>query len=245
MLAGAGFVASEDEARELIAAAGDEPGALHALVERRLAGEPLAWLTGRSSFDAIDVLVDPGVYVPRWQSITLARRAAARLPEGGNAIDVCSGSGAVALALRRSKLDARVVATDIDERAVACARGNGVEAYAGDLFAPVPPGLEGQTDVVVAVVPYVPTAALRLLPRDTLTFEDVAHYDGGPDGTRILQRVVAEAPRFLRGGGALLLEAGGEQAELVRPLLERLGYVSVETWSDADGDLRGLEAMRP
>ena len=245
MLSGAGFVAAEDEARELVAAAGDEPGALHALVERRLAGEPLAWLTGRSSFDAIDVRVDPGVYVPRWQSITLARRAAARLPEGGNAIDVCTGSGAVALALRRSKLDARVVATDIDERAVACARGNGVEAYAGDLFAPVPPGLEGRTDVVVAVVPYVPTAALRLLPRDTLTFEDVAHYDGGPDGTRILQRVVADAPRFLRRGGALLLEAGGEQAELVRPLLERLGYVSVETWSDADGDLRGLEAMRP
>ena len=158
---------------------------------------------------------------------------------------MCTGSGAVALALRRSKLDARVVATDIDERAVACALRNGVEAYAGDLFAPVPSWLEGRTDVVVAVVPYVPTAALRLLPRDTLTFEDVAHYDGGPDGTRILQRVVAEAPRFLRRGGALLLEAGGEQAELVRPLLERLGYVSVATWSDADGDLRGLEATWP
>ena len=82
---------------------------------------------------------------------------------------------------------------------------------------PVPPGLEGRTDVVVAVVPYVPTAALRLLPRDTLTFEDAAHYDGGPDGTGILQRVVAEARRFLRPGGALLLELGGEQAELVRP----------------------------
>ena len=149
------------------------------------------------------------------------------------------------MALRRSKLDARVVATDIDERAVACARGNGVEAYACDLFEPVPPGLEGRTDVVVAVVPYVPTAALRLLPRDTLTFENVAHYDGGPDGTQILQRVVAEAPRFLRRGGALLLEAGGEQSEPVRAAMERLGYVSVETWSDADGDLRGIEATRP
>jgi release factor glutamine methyltransferase len=158
---------------------------------------------------------------------------------------VCTGSGALALALRQAKLHARVVATDIDERAVTCARGNGVEAYAGDLFAPVPPGLEGQTDVVVAVVPYVPTAALRLLPRDTLSFEDVTHYDGGPDGTRILQRVVAEAPHFLRRGGALLLEAGGEQAELVRSAMERLGYVSVETWCDADGDLRGVEATRP
>ena len=101
VLAGAGFVAAEDEARELVEAAGDEPGVLHALVERRLAGEPLAWLTGRSSFDGIDVRVDPGVYVPRWQSITLAHRAAARLPEGGNAIDVCTGAGALAVALRQ------------------------------------------------------------------------------------------------------------------------------------------------
>jgi release factor glutamine methyltransferase len=244
VLGGAGFVAAEEEARELVDAACDEPGALQALVDRRLAGEPLAWLTGRSSFDGIDVRIDPGVYVPRWQSITLAHRAAARLPERGNAIDVCTGSGALALAVRQSRRDARVVATDIDERAVACARRNGVEAYAGDLFATVPPSLEGRTDVVMAVVPYVPTAALRLLPRDTLTFEDVAHYDGGPDGTQILQRVIAEAPRFLRPGGALVLEAGGEQAELVRPVMERLGYVSVETWADADGDLRGVEATR-
>ena len=212
---------------------------------RRLAGEPLAWVTGRTRFDGLEVRIDPGVYVPRWQSVPLAHRAAARLPEGGTAIDLCTGSGALALALHHARPGARVVATDSDPLAVACAHANGVEVYFGDLFAPLPAGLEGRTDVVVAVVPYVPGPELRLLPRDTLSFEDARHYDGGPDGTTVLQRVATEAPRFLRPRGALLLELGGDQAEGLRPLMEDLGYRSLVTWADDDGDLRGLAATAP
>jgi release factor glutamine methyltransferase len=212
------------------------------LVERRRWGEPLAWITGRVDFDGLDVSVRPGVYVPRWQSIELARRAAARLPAGGVAVDLCTGSGALALALMRARPEAWVVATDLDPHATACARANGVDAYEGDLFAPLPRGLVGAVDVVVAVVPYVPTPALALLPRDTLEFEDVAHYDGGTDGTDVLRRVVAEAPGWLRPGGALLLEIGGNQAETLQPLLEDAGYTGVVTWTDEDGDVRGVEA---
>ena len=80
------------------------------------------------------------------------------------------------------------------------------------------------------------------LPRGTLHFEGTAHYDGGPDGATLLRRVLREAPDFLRPGGVLLLELGGEQAELLRPELEQLGYRSVDTWTDDDGDVRGLEA---
>jgi release factor glutamine methyltransferase len=215
---------------------------LAALAQRRIGGEPLAWITGRAEFGDHPVVVHPGVYVPRWQSMELARRAASRLPADGVAIDLCTGTGAVGAVLQAARPGARVVATDRDARAVACARANGLEAMAGDLFDAVPPTLRGVTDVVVAVVPYVPSTELRLLPHDTLDFEDVAHYDGGPDGTELLQRVVADAPAFLRRGGALLLELGGDQATLLRPTLARLGYTSVETWSDEDGDLRGLEA---
>ena len=107
---------------------------------------------------------------------------------------------------------------------------------------PCHPTLRGETDVVVAVVPYVPSTELRLLPRDTLGFEDASHYDGGPDGTDVLRRVVTDAPRFLRPGGALLLELGGDQADLLRPALGHHGYSHVRTWTDEDGDLRGLEA---
>jgi release factor glutamine methyltransferase len=188
------------------------------------------------------VRVAPGVYVPRWQSLGLAQRASALLPETGNAIDLCTGSGAVAAALQARRPSARIVATDHDARAVACARDNGIEAYCGDLFAGVPPDLRGETDVVVAVVPYVPSTELRLLPRDTLGFEDASHYDGGLDGTDVLRRVVTDAPRFLRPGGALLLELGGAQADLLGPTLGHHGYAPVRTWTDEDGDLRGLEA---
>jgi release factor glutamine methyltransferase len=92
------------------------------------------------------------------------------------------------------------------------------------------------------VVPYVPSTEFHLLPRDTLRFEDPSHYDGGPDGAHLLRRVVADAPDFLRRGGALLLELGGDQAEVLPPILESVGYASVRTWTDEDGDLRGLEA---
>jgi release factor glutamine methyltransferase len=241
-LSRAGCVAAEEEAQELVERAGGEGPVLTALVERRLAGEPLAWITGRAAFGDLDLVVHPGVYVPRWQSVELARRAAARLPDDGAAIDLCTGTGAVAAALRTARPAARIAATDCDVRAVGCARANGVPATQGDLFDAVPSSFRGVTDVVVAVVPYVPSPALLLLPRDTLEFEDAAHYDGGPDGTDVLRRVAVAAPGFLRRGGALLLELGGDQAELLHPALEGLGYVSVETWSDEDGDLRGLAA---
>jgi len=237
-----GCVAAEDEARELIASAGADASAAHTLADRRLTGEPLAWITGQATFGEYSVVVHPGVYVPRWQSLELARRAAARLPADGTAIDLCTGSGAIAAALGAVRPGARIVATDSDERAAACARANGVEAWPGDLFAPLPASLQAATDVVVSVVPYVPSTELHLLPRDTLAFEDASHYDGGPAGLDLLRRVVTEAPGFLRPGGALLLELGGDQAHLLRPALDGAGFGSVETWSDEDGDLRGLEA---
>ncbi len=235
-------MAASDEAHELLEAAHGNQELLSALLGRRLAGEPLAWVTGQTSFDGLTVKVDSGVYVPRWQSIELARRAAARLNDRGTAVDLCTGSGALAMALQRSHAGARVLATDLDARAVRCARANGVNAYRGDLFSPLPDDIVGAVDVIVAVAPYVPTPALLLLPRDTLEFEDAAHYDGGPLGTDVLRRIVAVAPRFLIAGGTLLLEVGGEQAELLEVDLRRAGFTHVEYWNDEEGDRRGVEA---
>jgi release factor glutamine methyltransferase len=242
LLADAGFVAAEEEADELLARAGGDAELLDALVARRLTGEPLAWITGSVSFCGLEIRVDPGVYVPRWQSEALALRAVDRLPANGAAIDVCTGAGAVARTLMARRPRARVVATDVDERAVACARRNGVDARRGDLLAPLPRALEGHVDLVVGVVPYVPTPDLPLLQRDTLTFESPLSYDGGADGTALLRRVVADSPRFLRRGGALLLELGGEQADALRDDLARAHFVDVGVLRDEDGDVRGIEA---
>ena len=119
---------------------------------------------------------------------------------------------------------------------------NGVEVYRGDLFAPLPADMEGQVDVVVGVVPYVPTPELPLLQRDTFTFERPLSYDGGPDGADILRRVLVDARRFLHRGGAVLLEVGGDQAEILEEDLNQLGYFDVSVLADEDGDVRGIEA---
>jgi release factor glutamine methyltransferase len=242
LLADAGFVAAAEEAGELLARAGGDQELLDALVARRLTGEPLAWITGSVCFCGLEIAVDPGVYVPRWQTEALALRAVERLPANGVAVDVCTGAGAIAKTLMARRPQARVLATDLDERAVACARRNGVEAHRGDLLAPLPRALEGRVDMVVGVVPYVPTGDLRLLHRDALTFESTLSYDGGEDGTALLRRVVADSTRFLRRGGALLLELGGHQADALGDDLGRLGYVDVDVLRDEEADVRGIEA---
>lgn len=237
-----GFVAADEEAVELIEAADRDPERLGAMVARRLEGEPLAWITGQVEFCGLQVRVCEGVYVPRWHTELVAERAAARLPEDGVALDLCTGCGAIAKVLMTRRPHARVLAADVDPTAVECARSNGVDARVGDLFAP----LEGiVADVVVAVVPYVPTRALPLLQRDTFTFETPLAYDGGEEGLDVLLRLLHEAPRFLKPSGALVLEVGGSQAGDLDAEIARLGYRDPREITDEDGDLRGIELTRP
>jgi release factor glutamine methyltransferase len=241
-LMAAGFVAADEEARELRARAGGDDALLEALVARRLTGEPLAWITGTAVFCGLELRVEAGVYVPRWHTEALAERAAARLPPRGTALDLCTGCGALAAVLAARRPRARVLAADLDPRAVACARGNGVDAVQGDLFDGFPSGLRGTVDVVCGVVPFVPTAELGLLQRDTFAFEGRLAYDGGPDGARLLRRAVREAPAWLRPGGALLLELGGDQADRLSDALAAAGFASVLAVHDDEGDSRGVEA---
>ena len=108
-----------------MAAARDEED-LRQLLARRLTGEPLAWITGTATFCGLEVAVQPGVYVPRWQTEPLARLAARLLPATGVGVDLCTGAGAVAMVMQQARPAARVVATEIDPLAAACARRNGV-----------------------------------------------------------------------------------------------------------------------
>src|SRR5919109_3146373 len=159
---------------------------LDELVRRRLGGEPLAWITGSVRFCGARIRVRPGVFVPRPHTETLAIRASALLPDDGNCVDLCTGSGAVAVVVMAAHPGGNVVGTDIDPVAVACARENGVDARLGDLDEPLPHSLHGRVDVMTAVVPYVPTEALHLLPRDVLAHEPRRALDGGDGGTAML-----------------------------------------------------------
>lgn len=241
-LATAGCVAAAEEAAALLAAAPDG-ATLDAWVGRRETGEPLPWITGRVTFCGRLLHVAPGVYVPRRQSEELARRAAALLPTHGRALDLCTGAGAVAAHLAGAVPTATVLGIDRDLRAAACARRNGVRALVADLAAPLrghPP-----VDVVTAVAPYVPTAAIELLPADVQRHEPRVALDGGADGLEVVRQVVAAASRLLRPGGWLLVELGGEQDVALAPTLAASGFDPVTAWWDDDGDLRGLAAQAP
>ncbi|MGB9113141.1 MAG: HemK/PrmC family methyltransferase [Acidimicrobiales bacterium] len=237
-----GCIAAEEEAEELIAAATEGP-ALEDSISRRERGEPLAWITGTTQFCGHSVLVDPRVYVPRQQTEELARRAAALLAVGGDrcrVVDLCTGSGAIAVHLKWAFPNAMVVAVDVDMRAAACARRNGVIAIRGDLDQPL---VRGAFDVVTAVAPYVPTADLPFLPADVLRYEPRHALDGGHDGLDLLRRVVASTARLLRFGGWLLIEVGGDQDRRLASMLDAFGFGVVTSWCDTDGDLRGLAAQ--
>ncbi len=239
-LADAGCIAALYEADELIQVAAGDPGLLDELVARRARGEPIAWLTGSVSFCGLRCFVAPGVYVPRSQTEPLARRAGALLPAAGVAVDLCTGAGAIAAALAEAEPKARILATDLDPDAARCARTNGVEVYEGFLDDPLPRSFEQRVDVLTAVVPYVPTDALRLLPRDVQAFEPRLALDGGEDGTDLLSEVVRRSTRWLRSGGWLLLELGGDQAEPMGRLLSEVGFERSEVLTDEEGDPRAI-----
>src|SRR5580698_1568787 len=117
ILAEAGCLAASEEAGELIRAAGGDPEALKALVARRVTGEPIAWLTGQVTFCDLVLFVARGIYVPRWQTEPLALGAASLLPQGGVAVDLCTGAGPIAAVLAAAVPSARVLATEIDGEA--------------------------------------------------------------------------------------------------------------------------------
>jgi release factor glutamine methyltransferase len=184
--------------------------------------------------------VAPGVYVPRWHTEALARRAADLLPPGGVAVDLCTGSGAIALVLAASVPTAQVLATELDPTAARCARGNGVEVFEGFLDDGLPRRFEHRVDVMSAVVPYVPTEALGLLPRDVQAFEPRLALDGGVDGTDVLDDVMRRSVSWLRPGGWLVLELGGDQAEPTGRLALQLGFDAIDVMVDEDDDPRAL-----
>ncbi|RHW25885.1 putative protein N(5)-glutamine methyltransferase [Nocardioides immobilis] len=214
-LRAAGCVFAEDEARLLLeAASGDR---LEKLVLRRVAGEPLEYVVGWVDFAGVRVVLDPGVFIPRQRTTFLVDLAAAVVPAGALVVDLCCGSGALGLAIRSRHPSVELHAADLDPVAVACARRNlepvGGTVHEGDLDAPLPERLRGRVDVLVANVPYVPSAAIALMPPESRDHEPRDTVDGGGDGLDVVRRLAALAPRWLAPGGTVLVETGADQAQ--------------------------------
>jgi release factor glutamine methyltransferase len=208
-------VFAEDEAELLIAAA-HTPADLAALVDRRVAGQPLEHVLGWAEFCGLRVAVDPGVFRPRPRTEFLAEQAVALTRTGFLVVDLCCGSGAVGAALVAAVAGVELHAVDIDPAAVRCARRNvaaaGGQVYEGDLYGPLPADLRGRVDVLVANAPYVPTGSIGFLPPEARLHEPMVSLDGGADGLDVLRRVITGAPDWLASAGHLLVETSDSQA---------------------------------
>jgi release factor glutamine methyltransferase len=228
-LRAAGCVFAEDEARLLMEAAGS-PAELAAMVDRRVGGLPLEHVLGWAEFCGVRIAVDPGVFVPRRRSSFLVAEAAAlalgrvegdgvrREADRGRGpvvvVDLCCGSGAVGAAVGAAVNGVEVVGVDVDPVAVRCARRNLPDGrvFEGDLYEPLPASLRGRVDVLVANAPYVPTAAVGLLPPEARTYEPRVALDGGADGLEVVRRVADGAASWLTPGGHLVVETSADQA---------------------------------
>ncbi|MER5962207.1 putative protein N(5)-glutamine methyltransferase [Streptomyces sp. NPDC002057] len=215
-LRAAGCVFAEEEAAMLLASAAG-PAELDLMVERRASGLPLEHVVGWADFAGLRIEVDGGVFVPRRRTEFLVGHAVGLARPGAVCVDLCCGSGAAGAVLLDRVGGARVHASDIEPAAVRCARRNveprGGRVYEGDLFAPLPGGLRGRVEVLVANVPYVPTGEVGLLPSEARDHEPLVTLDGGVDGLDVLRRVAAEAPEWLAPGGHLLVETSERQAD--------------------------------
>ena len=214
-----------------------------AALQRRLAGEPVAYITGRKEFWGLTLAIDARVLDPRADTETLVDWALAVLPALADKpanlrlLDLGTGSGAIALALQYARPDAQVWAVDASEAALTVARVNAaqlklpVQFVASDWFAQV----DGLFDLIVSNPPYIADAdphlaALRHEPLQALT--------SGADGLTDLRHIVAEALQHLAPSGWLLLEHGFDQAEAVRALLTQAGFTQVQSHADLAGHAR-------
>ncbi|MCW2740917.1 MAG: putative protein N(5)-glutamine methyltransferase [Blastococcus sp.] len=235
-LRAAGCVFAEDEAR-LLADAAPTPDDLGALVARRVAGEPLEQLLGWAEFCGLRIAISPGVFVPRRRTEFLVETAVALTRPGAVVVDLCCGSGAVGAALLAVVPGIQLSAADVDPAAVDCARRNlpAARVHQGDLFGALPDDLRGRVDVLVANVPYVPTAAIARMPPEARDHEPRTALDGGPDGLDVARRVVAAAPEWLAPGGSVLFETSRDQSADAVAVVEAAGLVGRLATDDERG----------
>lgn len=232
-LRAAGCVFAEDEAR-LLRAAATTSAELDALVERRVDGAPLETLLGWAEFCGLRIVVEPGVFVPRQRTAFLVEQAAMLARPRDVVVDLCCGSGAVGAAIAAAVPGVEVWAADIEPAAVRCARRNlpPDRVYEGDLYAALPTHLRGRVDLLVVNAPYVPTDAIATMPPEARDHEPRVALDGGVDGLDVQRRVAADAPAWLRPGGALLIETGADQAPHTAAAFDAAGLAPRVTHSE-------------
>lgn len=224
-------------------------------IERRLAHEPLQYILGYEEFRGLRLETGPTALIPRPETELLVEWAIQLEREEGPwrlAVDIGTGTGAIACALAAAAphLDVLAVERSMGALALAAANiaalalGSQVHLVAGDLLEPLA-GRATPVDLVVSNPPYIATRALSQLPREVSDWEPRGALDGGPDGMTFHRRLAAESPAFLRSGGWLLMELGERQAEPLAGVMEAAGFEGIEVRRDLRGLPRMIGGRRP
>jgi len=218
----------------------DALGRFRELVKRRRASEPTAYILGEREFYGRAFRVDRRVLVPRPDTEALVDVALARthaLSMSMRALDLCTGSGCVALTLARERPTSTIVAADVSEDALTVARDNAARLGAynvafrrGDLFDAIDPAC--RFDLVTANAPYITTSDIPTLAPDVRDFEPRLALDGGQDGLAVVRRLVQAAPAHLRAQGVLAVEVGKGQAAAVAEFFTHAGFSQIELGRD-------------
>ena len=221
------------------------------LCQRRLQGEPVAYLTGRKAFYGLDLHINPAVLDPRDDTETLVDWALALLPKDSAArvLDLGTGSGAIALAIQSQRPAAQVLAVDASASALAVAQRNAqqlrlpVAFMLGSWFSPL---AQQQFDVIVSNPPYIAAQDPHL---QALQHEPLSALASGADGLDDIRSICSAAPAHLHAGGWLLLEHGSDQGDAVMQLLAQSGFTSIAQQRDLAGHIRctggKMAAQRP
>lgn len=217
----------------------DELATYRGLIQRRLAGEPTQYLVNQKEFYGRRFFVDPRVLIPRSETELLVEAVLrdVKKDEPSRVLDLCTGSGCIAISIAAERPQASVWATDLMASALEVAKKNAealqvdgrVTFFEGDLLAPLPK--DTLFDVIVSNPPYVKTGELQTLQKEVQKEPRVA-LDGGPEGVTVIARVITDALPRLKSGGLLALEIGETEGSAVKELMMRAGYRDVKVEKD-------------
>lgn len=207
------------------------------LLDQRCTHVPLQYLTGEQEFMGIPFKVTPDVLIPRQDTEVLVEEALKFLKPGQKVLDMCTGSGCIAISLKSFVPDADVTAVDISERALLVATENSernelpVTFIQSDLFS----AITDKYDMIVSNPPYIPSAVIGTLMPEVREHEPMLALDGTEDGLYFYEKITKESVRFLKEGGMLIYEIGHDQGEKVSAMMGESGYTQVRVIQDLAG----------
>lgn len=223
----------------------DEEKTYFGLIERRNTGEPVQYITGKTYLYGLEFFCDRSVLIPRFDTEVLIEETIKKAPKDSELLDLCTGSGCIALCVKHEREDIAVSASDISKDALNVAKKNSenlglkINLIHSDLFS----NIDDRFDIIVSNPPYIPTNVIKGLDEKVKDFEPEGALDGGEDGLDFYRIIAKEAVRFLKGKSFLIMEIGYDQGESVSGILSENGYKDIKVIKDLNGLDRVVSAV--